>query len=501
MIYNSALSSNSASHLNRYGGKLPGKLLTLIIIVLVNFYYSPLVGQKATGPLHVCKANPRYFADSSGKAIYLTGSHTWANFATDQGLNDPPAVFNFNGYLDFLVNHNHNFFRGWLWELAYSSQGPNGGPCYWNPFPWQRPGPGKATDGKPKFDLKKFNQAYFDRIRARVKAAGEAGIYVSIMLFQGYGIQFDRNDKDGYPLDGRNNINGIDAGPGHASNTLQFPGVTARQEEYVKKVIDNVDDLDNVLYEISNESGSYATEWQYHMIDFIHKYEAGKPKQHPVGMTFQYKGGTLEELYASHADWISPGSDSGYGYPTDPPAADGRKVVVADTDHSYFWIGLKRDGLKAQQAWVWKNFLRGNQTLFMDPYLAKIKTRNNPTGESSDPYFGTKPDPYWETIRLAMGRTRIYANKINLSLDTPQNHLSSTNYCLADPGKEYLVYQPDSSKTFTVELLSGEYSYEWFNPSSGIVAEMGSFDAMNGIRTFEAPFSGDAVFYIKRKEQ
>jgi hypothetical protein len=476
-------------------------LLCLIIIVIAgNSTVFPLFGQETMGPLTVCKSNPRYFADGAGKAVYLTGSHTWADFATDQGKNDPPVVFNYNGYLDFLVSHNHNFFRGWVWELAYSDQGSNAGLCYWGPFAWQRTGPGKATDGKLKFDLNKFNQAYFDRLRTRVIVARDNGIYVSIMLFQGYAIQFNRNEKDGYPLDGHNNINGVDAGPGYASNTLEIPTVTARQEAYVRKVIDTVNDLDNVLYEISNESGSYATQWQYHMIDFIHQYEARKPKQHPVGMTFQYKGGSNEDLFASHADWISPDGSSGWGFPTDPPSADGRKVIVVDTDHSYFWIGLQKDGPAVQQAWVWKNFLRGNQILFMDPYLAKIKTRNNPVGDSSDPCFGTNPDPYWETIRLAMGRTRIYARQMNLAFATPRNNLSSTGYCLAEPGKEYLVYQPDSSKTFTVDLVSGNYNYEWFNPTNGNVAEMGSVEVTDITRSFKAPFDGDAVLYIKRKD-
>lgn len=472
----------------------------LTIIALLNFTFTSLYGQEAMGPLSVCKTNPRYFTDGTGKAVYLTGSHTWANFATDQGIKDPPMVFNYNGYLDFLVSHNHNFFRGWVWELAYSEQGGNGGPFYWKPFPWQRTGPGMATDGKPKFNLNKFNQAYFDRLRARTKTAGESGIYVSIMLFQGYGIQFNRNDSDGYPLDGRNNINGVDAGPGYASNTLEIPAVTEKQEAYVCKVIDTVNDLDNVLYEISNESGSYSIQWQNHMIDFIHKYEACKPKQHPVGMTFLFKGGTNEELFASHADWISPNDSSGWGFPTDPPIADGHKVVVADTDHSFFWVGLQKAGLKVQQAWVWKNFMRGNQTLFMDPYLAKIKTRNNPKGDASDPGFGTSPDPYWETLRLAMGRTRIYARQIDLAINTPQNELSSTKYCLANPGKEYLVYQPDSSKTFSVDLIGGTYNYEWFNPTTGNVAEMGSLEIDKGLKEFNAPFDGDAVLYLKRKD-
>jgi hypothetical protein len=471
---------------------------TIIVIILSSALF-PVFGQRATGPLSVCPVNHRHFTDNSGRIIYLTGSHTWANFATDQGITDPPLPFDYNGYLDFLVAHNHNFFRGWVWELTFSEEGSNGGPFYWNPFPWLRTGPGNATDGKPRFDLNRYNQDYFDRLRKRVIAAMDKGLYVSIMLFQGYAIQFNRNESDGYPLDGRNNINGIDAGIGYASNTLQFPKVTAKQDEYVRKVIDAVNDLDNVLYEISNESGSYSTDWQYHMIDLIHQYEADKPKQHPVGMTFQYKGGSNEDLFKSKADWISPDGSSGYGYPnTDPPVADGSKVLIVDTDHSYYWTGLKKNGLAAQQAWVWKNFLRGNQTLFMDPYLAIIKIRNNPAGKTSDPNFGFSPDPYWETIRAAMGRSRTYAQKMNLAAATPQNDLSSTAYCLASSGNEYLVYNPGQSKSFTVNLLSGTYEFEWFNPTSGIVADKGSFNVINGSRSFSAPFNGDAVLYIKK---
>src|SRR5262245_46055147 len=110
------------------------------------------VGKAATGPLSVCPTNRRYFQDATGKVVYLTGSHTWANFATDQGAGDPPRGIDFDAYLDFLVAHNHNFFRGWVWDLAYSVQGYNGGPFRWSPFPWPRHGPGTATDGTPHLD-------------------------------------------------------------------------------------------------------------------------------------------------------------------------------------------------------------------------------------------------------------------------------------------------------------------------------------------------------------
>jgi len=128
------------------------------------------------GPLRIHPKNPRYFTDDGKLAIYLTGSHTWTN------LQDGFAskTFDFNTYLDFLAQHNHNFIRMWSWQSTSA----------WifdeiRPHPWLRTGPGLARDGKPKFDLTKFNDAYFKRLRERVEAAAKRGIYVSVMFFVG----------------------------------------------------------------------------------------------------------------------------------------------------------------------------------------------------------------------------------------------------------------------------------------------------------------------------
>src|SRR5262249_32174528 len=71
----------------------------------------------AKGPLRLHPKNPRYFTDGSGKAVYLTGAHTWYNLQ-DIGLSDPPPSFNFDAHLAFLQKHHHNFMRLWRWELA-----------------------------------------------------------------------------------------------------------------------------------------------------------------------------------------------------------------------------------------------------------------------------------------------------------------------------------------------------------------------------------------------
>ncbi len=446
---------------------------------------------QAKGPLRVHPTNPRYFTDGkknpdgSLRAAYLTGSHVWNN-QLDIGDDDPPNAFDFDAYLDFLVPHNHNFIRLWVWDSATWANG-QGRVRYASPQPWLRTGPGLALDGKPKFDLEKFDPAYFERLRVRVQAAGQRGIYVSVMLFEGWELSFAT--WGGHPFNKANNVQGIDGDPngdgkGLEIQTLTRPKITAAQEAYVRKVIDTVNDLDNVLYEISNESrlldpASSTKDWQYHLIRFIKNYETKKPKQHPVGMTSQGFGGgdDSEILLNSPADWISPNPDKS-DYKNNPPASDGKKVILLDTDH--LW------GIGGDAAWVWKSFLRGHNPIFMDSY------DNSVAGEG-------RPDQWEEGVRRAMGQTRVYADKLNLAAMTPQNDLASTKYCLADPGRAYLVYLPSGgSVTVDLSAAAGELKSEWLHPVEGKITP-GAAVSGGAKRTLNAPFPGHAVLYLRRE--
>lgn len=445
----------------------------------------PSAEQPAAGPLRASKRNPRYFADPRGRIVYLTGAHTWPNLR-DMGHTDPPQPFDWPGYLGFLTQRHHNFIRLWTWDLTRHVD-ESGQVICCSPFPWPRTGPGNALDGKPRFDLSRFDQTYFDRLRARVQTAGQRGIYVSVMLFEGWGLQFAGEAWAGHPLNAANNINGLDGDPDHTGKglalcTLQVPAVTAVQEAYVREVIATVNDLDNVLYEISNEAGPYSTDWQYHLIRFVKQCEAAKPKQHPVGMTFQYQGGSNQTLFDSPADWISPNPDApdGYSYQDYPPPADGRKVILSDTDH--LW------GIGGSQAWVWKTFCRGMNPLFMDPYLHDT--------------FYTRPvtglDSKWDPIRDSLGYARRFAERMDLAAALPSEDIASTRYCLAVPGKEYLVYLPDGgSVTVDLSAAAGEMQVEWFDPTHG---KTHAADPLPGGRsaTLTAPFAGDAVLYVRR---
>ncbi|NSW56583.1 MAG: hypothetical protein HPY44_11245 [Armatimonadetes bacterium] len=453
----------------------------------------------ASGPLRVSPDNPRYFADPAGKVVYLTGSHTWSNLK-DMGKTDPPPEFDFVGCLEMMEHYHHNFIRLWTWELSRYAYG--GETTYCAGFPWPRTGPELALDGKPKFDLSRFDQSYFDRLRQRVQAAGERGIYVSIMLFEGHGLHASDVPWcwDGHPFNARNNINGIDGNPdgnerGIEIQTLALPAVVAIQEAYVRKVVETVNDLDNVLYEIANESGAYSTDWQYHFIRFIHELEKGMGKQHPVGMTFQYcrdskQRGKNATLFESPAEWVSPNPDGGYR--DNPPAADGRKVIINDTDH--LW------GIGGNPQWVWKSFCRGHNPIFMDPFSPPIQPVTPGAARAWTDHLtaNLSLDPKWDPIRKNMGYTLRFAERMDLSKAVPHGELASSGYCLADPGAEYLIYSPNGGAV-TVDLtgVTGELSGEWFNPATG--EPSGTLTVPCGAKVeLVAPFDGDSVLKLTR---
>jgi hypothetical protein len=441
----------------------------------------------AAGPLRILDTNPRWFTDGSGKAVVLTGSHVWQNFQ-DNGLiirggtQNPPPRFDYDAYLAFLQKHNHNFFRLWRWETPRWTDKFTGEVKYATPHPWLRTGPGAATDGPPKFDLEKFNPDYFDRLRARVQAAGARGIYASVMLFEGWEIQFSDAWKC-HPFHAPNNVNGIEADTDGDGFALEYDSlrddpmgkrVLALQQAYVRKVIDTVNDLDNVLYEIANEAHHGSTAWQYHFIRFVKDYESRQSKQHPVGMTFQYKGGSNQTLYDSPADWISPNpGDEKERYRDSPCATCSPRIVVNDTDH--LWGHTGGDNL-----WVWRTFIRGHNVLLMEELL---------------------PSPTWQdSARQAMGQVRRWAARVNLAAMKPENRLSQTGYCLAARGSEYLVFQSDKGE-FTVDLsdAKGSFVAEWFDVNRDR-AIPGKTVQGGASRTFTTPFPGPAVLYIRREK-
>ncbi|GKS58308.1 hypothetical protein YTPLAS18_18350 [Nitrospira sp.] len=431
------------------------------------------------GLLSVVPGHSRYFVDRHGQPVYLSGSHTHCSLQHREG--EPPLPF--ESLLAILLKHGHNFTKLWRHEDTE-----------FTPQPFRRVGAQLGLDGRPKFDLTKWNDQYFDELRSRVMAAEAHGIYISIMLFNGFSVESKQPGRDvwsRHPFNRHNNINGLDGdldgdGEGTELHTLRNPAITAIHEAYVRRVIDVVSDLDNVFFEISNEDTGSAdnTAWQYHLIDYIHHYERTKSKQHLVGMAVQWPNGNNQVLYDSPADWISPNANE--GYQTDPPALASGKVILNDTDH--LW------GNGGSAEWVWKSFTRGLNPIFMDV-----------TPPLSNRYSLLQA----EEIRQALGETRALAQRIDLARAQPRTRHCSTSFCLVNPGREYLAYLPPTrwcaipllgrlyKCRITLDLsdAAGQFAGEWFNTRTRATR---SISAITGgtKHTFIPPFGDASVLYL-----
>lgn len=494
----------------------------------------------AAGPLVVSADNPRYFTVESDKtadrkAIYLTGSHIWNNFQDGLGPGtdcaDTLEQNNYGAYIEFLKKHNHNFIRLWRWEHFKSQAAGGSFHLCMTPQPWPRTGPGNAKDGKPKFNLDSFDQAYFERLRHRVIAAGSGGIYVAVMLFDGWALHLSPvpDNVEGHPFHAANNINGIGIASIADYQVLPLdPHVQAVQEAYIRKVVDTVHDLPNVLWEVANESSgggsvdkSFAemigvgelpewgdsTAWQYWVIDVVKRYEQEKGYyKHPIGMTMQFpvadQTKVNDPLFNSAADWISPGFDDDIftegRHPMapdsppsrwfdNPPANDSRKVVITDTDH--YAPG------KGNALWAWKSFLRGHNPILMDFGIIDVVNQ-------IDPSLGVPSYESFEPVRHAMGDTLRYAEQMNLIDMQPRGDLSSTGYALVNTGKEYLILQPsETADPFSVTLAAGTYSAQWYSVKTREMADSGKATLEKATTiSFRTPFeaAGPVVLYLKK---
>lgn len=475
------------------------------------------------GPLVVSDNNPRYFtaAGDPETAIYLTGSHVNNNVHDGLGSGrdcpEDPERFDFDAYLQLLNERGHNFIRLWRWEQFRGYLAQADVHFCMTPQPWPRTGPGAAKDGKPKFDLSAFDQNYFDRLWERVVAAGRAGIYASVMLFEGFSLHLTAtpDNVEGHPFHAANNINDIGISSIIDYQVLPLDShIEALQLGYIRKVIDTVHDLPNVLYEVANESSGQAadsvvfdegfsietpigdsTQWQYWVINSIKDYERQMGyDSHPVGMTYLFPVADLsksnEPLWNSPAEWISPGFDDILGkgrWSLDPPANDGSKVVLLDTDH---FSPLSSDAL-----WVWKAFLRGH-----NPILYDLGVLGG--GMPPDPSAGTPSFDSLEPARRAMGDTRDLAERIDLLTMQPRTDLSSTGFALADPGNEYLILQPgETAESLTVDVPPGRYTAEWHSLPSRETVSGETLTVSDQTKIdMNAPsgIAGPAVVHIRR---
>ena len=465
-------------------------------------------------PLKIHPENPRYFQDSTGRALYFAGSSTWFVLQENGHKADKKRIIEF---LNWLKSWGHNYTRVWsFFFYMYNNKGPQ------KPWPYMRTGPGLANDGLPKFDLTRINTQYVEMVKYFLEEAEKREIFCSIMLF-GSGNELRKYDsfKNRVVWHPDNNINVEEKSLKNGKEFYSMtPDLLALQEGHVRRVIDQLNHFDNFAWEIINEAElPVSKEWQYHMIRHVRDYEKTKPKQHLIIMSGGHHeaNGILEE---SPADIISP--DASYpNYKEGGPASYADKIVLNDTDH--LWGFSRVEQAEVYRKWVWKTFLRGNHCIFMDDYDSFLNNNNG------------RVNPAYDLVRKNLGYTVDYSMLFSdLAGMVPDTEIASTRYALVNDGQEYLVYFPDDKneslqergtsrkvknylsrlwatlfskpgtakpkRSFIVQMREGTYSRVWFDPTDPKRVQDKLVCDEDGPVVFSIPkeMTKDVVVHMKR---
>jgi len=228
------------------------------------------------GAISIYTANPYYFQDAKGKPTILIGDYTWGTFSD--------VDFDYVKMLDSLKVRGLNIARVWLWWGCEEFPPPD---HKMHIEPFIREGAGLANDGRPKYNLTKYNPAFFARLRALCTQAQKRGINLQLMMMDAWMIKHDYlwrlhafnrdNNVNGVDGDPRNTGTGTDGKQGFCS--LGNPNVLEYQKAYILKVVDTVNEFDNVYYEIANEN-YYSEAWDLALCDAIKAHERTMPRQH-----------------------------------------------------------------------------------------------------------------------------------------------------------------------------------------------------------------------------
>jgi hypothetical protein len=379
--------------------------------------------------------------------------------------------------------------------------------------PWPRSSAPGASDGGNKFDLSKWDPAYFSRLKDFITEAGRRGIVVELVLFC---TLYDDRLWDANPLNPRNNINGV----GHVKReqvfALRDQAVTTAQDALVRKLLRELKGFDNLYYEVCNEPyfGGVTDDWQNHIIGTILESEAAFPSRHLIAQNIAngYKqvftpNGAVS-IFNFHYAW--PPVAVGMNYQLDRPIAFDETGFKGSSDRvyrmnawefilaggsvfdnlDYSFTTAHPDGTAHQSApgggspalraqyHILRDFIEGFDFLRMAPAHRLVRGGATP---------GPEAHYVWNNERPA---------DISIKEFPP----APRAWVLAQEGRAYAIYIAEGSQVDLLFCLpAGRYRSEWLDTKSGHVEKPETFHHTGGDKRLASPpYSDDIALRISR---
>jgi hypothetical protein len=466
-------------------------------------------------PVRVHSANPHYF-EFRGKPILLVTSaeHYGAVVNGD---------FDYVAYLDKLKAYGLNYTRiypGFLFEpmgkfIKGNSLGVRPTSLV---LPWARSDkPGYSLGGN-LFDLDRWNPAFFRRLKDFIAKAGERGIVVEICFYNAqYGDTWPMS-----PLYFENNVQGEGKCDFEDAQTLKHADLVRREDDYVRKITQEVNEFDNVILEICDEpylTGTpidLAGAWIAHSIEIVRDAEKPLPKKHLLAQQIEGpRGGPCDftahpgvDVIVTQYVWESAEEQMGGMKGLDYEYGKNKPIELNETN--YYPVWYRGDKLASSRAEAWEFIVGGGAGFNQLNGLFTVRDPAGNTEENHKLLDGLKNllafmDSF-DYVNMRPSRDFVRAgvplNTFMRGLSQPgkQYALYHHHSKLAPDTSSYIVQPGDYQESFTLDLPAGSYRLDWIDPATGHELATEAIQHAGGHRTAATPrHAVDIALRIKRK--
>jgi hypothetical protein len=450
----------------------------------------------AADPIRLHPDNPHYFL-FRGKPAILIGSTEHYGAVLN-------LEFDYKAYLDELKSKSLNLARTFSgtyreipgsFDITDNTLGPKKYIC-----PWKRSDQPGNWDGGNKFDLKQWDEAYFDRLKDFITEAGKHGVVVEYVLFC---TLYNDDLWAANPLNPKNNVNGVGEYPRREIFNLQHEEVTAAQDAFVRKVAAELKDFDNFYFEICNEPyfENVTLEWQAHIAQTIADAEKDFPAKHLIA----------QNIANDHQKIAKPNplvSIFNFHYATPPGTVAenyGLNKVIGDDE-----TGFKGKDDVYYRTEGWDFIIAGGATYnnldysFTPPHpsgdFMEFKSPGGGGPELRKSLAALKQfmDGF-EFVHMSPHNGVVKGGSVTTSLTGIPAHVKPvTVRVLAQPKKAYAIYVRGEGVTeLVVDLPAGSYKSEWVNTKTGEGMQVQDFKHKGGARKIVAPnYSEDIALRI-----
>jgi hypothetical protein len=460
----------------------------------------------AAGPIALHPANPHYFQWRGRPAILITsGEHYGGVMNLD---------FDYRKYLDTLAADGMNYTRVFsgayvepegAFKIARNTLAPRPGRFL---APWPRSSQPGHPDGGNKFDLSRWDNTYFARLKDFVSHAAARNVVVELSLFC---PMYEEVQWSLSPMNAANNVNGVGKVGRNQVYTLdRDPPLLAVQEALTRKLVTELNSFENLFFEIANEPyfGGVTMPWQHRIADVIVETERALPARHLIAQNIANKSATIENPHPAVSIF-----NFHYATPPDTVAMNyALNKVIGDDETGFRGVS---DDVYRMEGW---DFVIAGGGLYNNLDYSFAAGYEDGTFQ----YPASQPGGGSRSLRRQLKILSEFINSFDFVRMAPDNAViaggvppGGTARALVEPGRAMAIYvrrkaaaasgkevpapaATDTPGPLQVQLPDGAWRAEWIDTMTGVLVRTADVSG-GGVRGIPPPdYAADFALRLRR---